>query len=170
MKNDNLRNKIEQINYGQNNNEYILEISRIANELYDTSSNKKNYNMLIKKLNYQIMGGPLSDEENDILPNESNNDDNKIYIIEKDYPYHKLKQINIMSTTYMSNLNSNRGISSFNSPRLESCRNKKYTDVNANSKFYFPDKFDSIHDSDFSQWNDRSNRIKYYGWHKDINK
>ena len=41
--------------------------------------------------------------------------------------------------------------------------NKKYTDVHANSKYYYPDENLSDDDLQPSQWNDRSNRNRHYG-------
>jgi hypothetical protein len=49
---------------------------------------------------------------------------------------------------------------------------KKYTDVHANSKYYYPEEYTSDNDLEPSQWNDRSNRNNYYNQddnYKDIN-
>jgi hypothetical protein len=168
MKNDNLRQnnyKYNNIHFGDNDNEYVLEIYKIADELYSSSKNKKNYNFLINNLNHEIMGDSISEEENDIIPIESTYNEITPARIQKDYPQKNYKQTNTIST----NSSTARAQSNFMSPRMINNKVNKYTDVNANSKFYNPESYDTNDDLDFSQWSDRSNRIKYYGRIKESN-
>jgi hypothetical protein len=170
MKNDNLtinKYKYNNIHYGENDNEYVLEINKIANDLYSTSKNKKNYNLLITNLNNEIMGEAVSDEETDIITAEPSYEKSKLSRLGNDNNYISYKQSNTISTTYTNNITTARTMSAFNSPQVNSYRVKKYTDVHANSKYYYPNTLDSYDELDFLQWNDRSNRIKYYGKHKD---
>jgi hypothetical protein len=168
MKNDNLaenNHKYNNIHFGDNDNEYVVEISKIANELYSSSKSKKNYNFLINNLNHEIMGDCISDEENDIIPIEPSYSEIISARVQNDHSSKNYKQSNNMSTN-----NSRVKIqSNLTSPRINNIKVNKYTDVNANSKFYNPESYDTISDLDYSQWSDRSNRIKYYGRIKESN-
>lgn len=166
MKNDNLANnkyKYNNIHFGENDNEYVLEISKIANDLYNSSSNRKNYNFLINYLNHEVMGDSISDEENDLIQDKPSYNEFKSNRVHNDNTIYN-KHINTISTNYTTTKN----ISNTPSPRFDN-KLKKYTDVHANTKYYYPDTYETNDDLDFSQWSDRSNRLKYYGRIKESN-
>jgi hypothetical protein len=200
-----------QIHYGENDNEYFIDIEAKANELQLTWDNPKQFKHIMKNLEREVMGGYISDEENPDIPKPDSNYIKGINgnIIEKPRPINTIGTVtdplrqgsirtnigNVPDYTYSTNpYNTNlnviqqqpyslkpiyHNINSANIYQTSSLNershspgtlrnkklNKKYTDVHANSKYYYPSEMNASYDDltiEQSQWNDRSNRNALY--------
>lgn len=141
-----------------------MNMQEKAFELLSTYNNKQDFLNIMKHIDRQIMGGDLlSDEEIEIEEEHS---------IPNNNPGIKYYQ---RSTTPNSYEPLNKPIRNEFNNKLH----KKYTDVHANSKYYYPEGYNDD-DLEPSQWNDRSNRNNYYNrnnneptdhqlYYKDIN-
>jgi hypothetical protein len=186
--NNNYQNpEYNNIHYGENDNEYFIDIQAKTDELQLTWDNHKKFKQIMKNLEREVMGGYISDEN--LGTHVPKLDSNYIQglngnIIEKPRPMltpvDKFKQGvmgNISNTVLtMNNMNlinnrSNTGylinpIERSHSPLVKNRKaHKKYTDVHANSKYYYPTEMNGSFDelmTEQSQWNDRSNRNTLY--------
>jgi len=139
------------LHFGENNNEFAIDVDKLANELL--YSNLNNYQILMNNLNYEILGDHISDEEN-IFQDDYNIDKEVINKRNKNYTNSNIK----FKNTKLNNNTKNKVIY----PSIKSIKFKSYTDVHANSKFHYPTLNDSFDNMDQFAWNDRSNRNKYY--------
>lgn len=137
----------------KNNYPVDIDIDMISSELYDHAGNRSNFEEIMKKI------------ENDILTSD---DSNSVKPLKKEEKNSRLNNI------YYSSDNSNANKYFFRStlpegelmkePNYQSAiMHKKYTDVNANSKFYFPTKKNTSIMEDNNkyqnQWTNRANKI-----------
>ena len=132
----------------RNNYPIDINIDSICDELYDIAGNRSNFEEIMKKL------------ENDILTSDN---------IKKAKEDKKLKKNAFYS--YNDLYNGNKFVFKSTLPEGEimkeptyqtSVLHKKYTDVNANSKFYFPQKDQTLigEQTNFkTQWTNRANKI-----------
>ena len=130
----------------KNNYPIDINVDSICDELYDIAGNQSNFEEIMKKL------------ENDILTSDN---------IKKTKEDKKLKKNAFYS--YNDLYNGNKFVFKSTLPEGEIMKepayqtnvlHKKYTDVNANSKFYYPNE-DNIQNMNNtrSQWTNRANRI-----------
>ena len=132
----------------RNNYPIDINIDSICDELYDIAGNRSSFEEIMKKL------------ENDILTSDN---------IKKTKEDKKLKKNAFYS--YNDLYNGNKFVFKSTLPEGEimkeptyqtSVLHKKYTDVNANSKFYFPQKDQTLigEQTNFkTQWTNRANKI-----------
>ena len=133
----------------KNNYPINVDVDSICDELYNIAGNRASFEDIMKRV------------ENDVL----NSDDVKK--AKKDEK--KLKQNTFYSTNNL--YNGNKFIFKSTVPEGElikepiyqsSILHKKYTDVNANSKYYFPQKDQTIMGEQINfktQWTNRANKI-----------
>lgn len=117
-----------------------IDIDSICEDLYKSASNREIFN--------QIMQGI----EKDILSSETD----------------KMKNNKFQKQSFKSSLNGNKYMFKSTIPEGELIQappyqsrimHKKYTDVNANSKFYYPNEDGQNTNATRSQWTNRANRI-----------
>ena len=133
----------------KNNYPIDIDVDSICDELYSIAGNRESFEEIMKRIENDIMTSEVS--------KKSKKDENGI------------KQ----NTFYSANdlYNGNKFIFRTTLPEGElikepiyqsSVLHKKYTDVNANSKYYFPQKDDNIMSEQINfktQWTNRANKI-----------
>ena len=132
----------------KNNYPVDIDIDSISEELYSVAGNRGAVEEIIQKVENDILNSDLKKTKND----EKNLKQNNLYTMNNIYSGNKygfrttLPEGELMKEPiYQSNI-----------------LHKKYTDVNANSKFYFPQKEDNILSEQFNyktQWTNRANKI-----------
>jgi hypothetical protein len=156
-------------NYNRNTYQHEpLNVQEKAYELLSTYNNRDDFINIMKHIDREIMGDDLlSDVEPEEEPVKPINH----------IKYQRSNTTNMIPTyeqskipTRMRNESPGHALKKIH---------KKYTDVHANSKYYYPDECNvSENDLEPSQWNDRSNRNNYYNraesydednYYKDIN-
>ena len=124
----------------KHNQQINIDIDSICEDLYKSASNREIFN--------QIMQGI----EKDILSSETD----------------KMKNNKFQKQSFKSSLNGNKYMFKSTIPEGELIQappyqsrimHKKYTDVNANSKFYYPNEDGQNTNATRSQWTNRANRI-----------
>ena len=132
----------------KNNYPVDIDIDSISEELYSVAGNRGAVEEIIQKVENDILNSDLKKTKND----EKNLKQNNLYTMNNIYSGNKygfrttLPEGELMKEPiYQSNI-----------------LHKKYTDVNANSKFYFPQKEDNIlteQNNYKTQWTNRANKI-----------
>ena len=119
-----------------------IDVDSICEDLYKSASNREIFNKIMSGL------------EKDILSSETEKSKKQI-----NQPNQNLKNI-INGNRYMFKSTIPEGELIQQPPYQSRILHKKYTDVNANSKFYYPneDNIQNINNTR-SQWTNRANRI-----------
>jgi hypothetical protein len=235
------------IHYGQDDNEFFVDIQAKVDELQMTWDNRKKFKHIMKNLEREVMGGYISDEEDVNVAKPENIKSISGGVIEKPRPMNtpseQFKQsmrggqygtygaygatnlygnVGVTGVNNLGNMGNMGNISNLNtlnnlnlinnqpgihsgpfvkpimpnlinpntgghypvtnnhhhydrsqSPGVSRNKktNKKYTDVHANSKYYYPTEMNSSYDDlnvEQSQWNDRSNRNALYNQYSNI--
>ncbi len=145
-----------------------LNIQEKAYELLSTFNNRQDFVNIMKHIDREIMGDDL--------------------LSDADFEEEPIKQVikyqrsNIVNTAVIPSYEQSKTPTRLRneSPGFPLKKlHKKYTDVHANSKYYYPEEYNvSENELEPSQWNDRSNRNNYYNrveyqeddyYYKDIN-
>ena len=126
----------------KNNLPLDIDIDSICDALYKNASNKEVFNEIMSSLEKEVMSSDIKKVE---YPSTINS-----YPSYSDYGTQK-------KYSFKSTIPEGELISS--TPYHQKVLHKKYTDVNANSKYYYPN--DNVMDNELnkSQWTNRANRI-----------
>jgi hypothetical protein len=180
--------------YDLNDDDYPINIDKMVSELLDCGKekDKDKFHFVMEKLKRQFMGDyDLSDDENEQKLMNKNIKNNSNTNSHSNSSFYKNNYQTGMTTlkkekNYQRNIsynNSNSQTNSYNNSFAQNNKkplqfipnnqhiHKKYTDVHANTKFYYPEEYynDSYDTHDFdcepSQWNDRANRNTIYNMH-----
>ncbi len=132
----------------KNNYPIDIDIDSISEDLYNVAGNRFSVEEILQKVENDILNSDLKKVKSDEKMTKQNN----LYTINNIYNGSKygfrttLPEGELMKEPiYQSNI-----------------LHKKYTDVNANSKFYFPQKEDNIlteQNNYKTQWTNRANKI-----------
>jgi hypothetical protein len=135
-----------------------MNVQEKAYELLTTYNNRQDFINIMKHIDREILGGDLlSDEEIEV-------DDNTIntQIINPNLNHIKYYQRSNTANLPVYEHSKTPTRIRNESPGFPLKKiHKKYTDVHANSKYYYPEGYNDD-DLEPSQWNDRSNRNNYY--------
>ncbi len=152
---------MEVIDIDQNPNKYIynstklykngypidLDVDMISEELYNNAGNRSTFEEIMKKLEKNILNS-------DVAKKNTKEEKNKAHL------YYSANDYNGRNLAFRTTLPEGELMKE---PIYQSSIfHKKYTDVNANSKFYYPPKDKSIMEDNNhfqNQWTNRANKI-----------
>jgi len=124
----------------KNNKPIDLNIDKICDELYNASGNKELFDKIMKGI------------ENDVMSSES--------LIKTNFDSENIpKSNNINQSNFIFKATIPEGELIETGPYQSKIFHKKYNDVNANTKFYYPENDNSNLEINKSQWTNRANRI-----------
>ena len=124
----------------KNNKPIDLNIDKICDELYNVSGNKELFDKIMKGI------------ENDVMSSES--------LIKTNFDSENIpKSNNINQSNFIFKATIPEGELIETGPYQSKIFHKKYNDVNANTKFYYPENDNSNLEINKSQWTNRANRI-----------
>ena len=123
----------------KNNKQIDLNIDKICEELYNASVNKELFDKIMKGI------------ENDVMSSES--------LLKTNFDTENIPQSNSINQNFIFKATIPEGELIETGPYQSKILHKKYNDVNANTKFYYPENNNSNIEMNKSQWTNRANRI-----------
>jgi len=121
----------------KNNIPIELNIDTICEQLYNAGGNKELFDKIMKGI------------ENDVMTSES--------VLKTNIDSENIPQSNSMNFVFKATIPEGELIET--GPYQSKILHKKYNDVNANTKYYYPENDNTNNEINKSQWTNRANRI-----------
>lgn len=137
----------------KNNMPVNIDIDSICEDLYKNAHSKEIFNEIMAGVEKDVMSSDIIKKDQSYLPSTPSSQYNQNY---GNYGYNNsIKNTNKYS--FKSTIPEGELISP--TPYHQKILHKKYTDVNANSKYYYPNESTMGNEINKSQWTNRANRI-----------
>ena len=131
----------------KNNLPLNIDIDSICEDLYKNGTNKEVFNEIMSSIEKEVLSSDIVKKTETEYPSSINT-----YPSYSNYGVQKTNKYSFKSTIPEGELISP-------TPYHQKVLHKKYTDVNANSKYYYPNDTLIENELNKSQWTNRANRI-----------
>lgn len=131
----------------KNNLPLNIDIDSICEDLYKNGTNKEVFNEIMSSIEKEVLSSDIVKKTDTEYPSSINT-----YPSYSNYGVQKTNKYSFKSTIPEGELISP-------TPYHQKVLHKKYTDVNANSKYYYPNTTLIENELNKSQWTNRANRI-----------